>query len=283
MKGFIRSLKTSTVFVIPLFYLALPSLVCATPKVVVISLDGATPRIVQQYLSAGVLRHDRGLGLLASHGFTATLNSTVAPSLTAPGHVAIATGSTAANNDVVSNTFHLVASPFIATVSGFSAPIGGYSVQGPAESPTVTAEPVWLALQAAGKSVVAATFPGADGINVTVPGLSPSPIIQPAAERTVAYTVPFGAFAGIGAQGFSLTSGDFLAAPPSTIAQLAAAGRTSFSPVQQRQLESCFIGGVTYNIQVAALDTTDDGVANYDLLVFFNLPDGIQPGPFPLP
>src|SRR5262245_15649906 len=210
MKGFIRSLKTSTVFVIPLFYLALPSLVCATPKVVVISLDGATPRIVQQYLSAGVLRHDRGLGLLASHGFTATLNSTVAPSLTAPGHIAIATGSTAANNDVVSNTFHLVASPFPLTVSGFSAPIGGYAIgPPPAESPAVTAEPLWLALRAAGKSVVAATFPGADGIDVTIPGLSSSVIVQTHEERTVDYTVPFGAFGGVGAPGFSLKRTDF--------------------------------------------------------------------------
>src|SRR5262245_43738848 len=216
MKGFIRSLKTSTVFVIPLFYLALPSLVCATPKVVVISLDGATPRIVQQYLSAGVLRHDRGLGLLASHGFTATLNSTVAPSLTAPGHIAIATGSTAADNDVVANTFHLVASPFLFTISGFGAPIGGYSINGPGPAASPTAEPIWKSLQAAGKKVVTATFPGGDGINVTVPGLTSSPIIQSSALRTVAYTVPFGAFGGQGARGFSLTSADFSAAPAST-------------------------------------------------------------------
>ena len=40
---------------------------------------------------------------------------------------------------------------------------------------------------------------------------------------------------------------------------------------------------VTYNIQVAALDTTDDGEMNYDTLVFFNAAEGIRPGPFQLP
>src|SRR5262245_63644240 len=97
---------------------------------------------------------------------------TISPSLTAPGHIAIATGSRAARNDVVANTFHLVASPFATTISGFAAPIGGYSVgPPPAESQEVTAEPLWIALRNAGKSVVAATFPGADGIDAVIPGL----------------------------------------------------------------------------------------------------------------
>jgi Type I phosphodiesterase / nucleotide pyrophosphatase len=52
---------------------------------------------------------------------------TVSPLLTAVGHVAIVTGSTAAHNDVVANTFHLVASPFALAISGFGAPIGGYA------------------------------------------------------------------------------------------------------------------------------------------------------------
>jgi predicted AlkP superfamily pyrophosphatase or phosphodiesterase len=222
---------------------------------------------------------------LQSKGIRANQNTTISPSLTAPGHIAIATGSTAANNDVLANTFHLVASPFTFNISGFAAPIGGYSIDGPAESLTVTAEPLWLALQAAGKSVVAATFPGADGIDVTVPGLSPIPIVQPASERTVAYTVPFGAFAGIGAQGFSLVAADFGLAPVATVTQLTAAGHPSFSPVLQKgtALEVFTVGGVTYTIQVAALDTTNDSTVNYDTLVFFDQAHGIQPGPFILP
>src|SRR5262245_44608926 len=101
-----------------------------TPKVVLISLDGATPTLINQYLQTGVLSPDQGLGYLYTHGLEAQQNLTVTPSLTAPGHIAIATGSSAANNDIDANTFHLLASPFNSTVSGFAAPIGGYDIHG---------------------------------------------------------------------------------------------------------------------------------------------------------
>ena len=98
----------------------------ATPKVVIISLDGATPRIVDQLNASGQLNPNEGINLLRAKGFSALQNVTIAPSLTAPAHIAIATGSIAAANDVLANTFHLVASPFTFNISGFSAPIGGY-------------------------------------------------------------------------------------------------------------------------------------------------------------
>jgi predicted AlkP superfamily pyrophosphatase or phosphodiesterase len=257
----------------------------AAPKIVLISLDGATPRIVNQLLRRGVLPRQRGLGLLRRKGFFAEQNIVIAPSLTAASHIAIATGSTAARNDVVSNTFHLVASPLTSTISGFSASIGGYSIDGPAESANPTAFPIWHSLRAAGKTVAAATFLGADGLDLRVPGLPGSPIIQPAAVRTVDYTVPFGEFGGVGGAGFALTATDFAMAPAMTTSQLTAAGKTSFSPVLQKvlPLETFTVGGVSYIIQVAALDTTNDSTANYDTLVFFDSTNGIQPGPFSLP
>jgi predicted AlkP superfamily pyrophosphatase or phosphodiesterase len=257
----------------------------AAPKVIVISLDGATPRFVDQYLATGALGPNEGLGLLKRVGIHAKQNVTISPSLTAAGHIAIATGSTAAHNDVVANTFHLVASPFASNVSGFAAPVGGYSIDGPAESPVVTSELLWIALREAGRKVAAATFPGADGLDIRIPGLANSPIVQRAAERTVDYTVPFGAFAGIGAQGFSLVKADFSPAPASTVTQLMQAGRTSWSPVLQKttSLETFTVGGVAYDIRVAALDTTNDAQVNYDTLVFFDARQGILPGPFALP
>ena len=90
----------------------LAAVAAAAPKVIVISLDGATPRLVDQYMASGALSPTQGLGLLQNKGIRAEQNTTVSPSLTAPGHIAIATGSTAAHNDIVANTFHLVASPF---------------------------------------------------------------------------------------------------------------------------------------------------------------------------
>ena len=55
----------------------------AGPKVVVISLDGAQPELIDQYLKNGVLRRDGGLARLAAHGVVAEQNITVTPSVTA--------------------------------------------------------------------------------------------------------------------------------------------------------------------------------------------------------
>src|SRR5262249_55187700 len=166
------------------------------------------------------------------------------------------------------------------------APIGGYDIHGPGESSEPTANPVWLNLLAEGRTVVAATFPGADGADIRAPGLpATSPILQPASERTVDYTVPFGELGGAGAQGFPLTAADFSSAPALTTSQLTAAGHPSFSPVLQKTtpLETFSVGGVSYTIEVAALDTTNNGTVDYDTLVFFDDAHGIQPGPFTLP
>lgn len=258
--------------------------------VILISLDGATPRFVEQYLQNGDLPSNKGLGLLRAKGVRAVRNTTVSPSLTAVGHIAIATGSTAAHNDIAANTFHLVSSPINSSVSGFGAPIGGYCVScglggTPGESPLPTAEPIWAGLLAHGKKVVCATWPGGDGVDVMIPGLAASAIVQPAAERTVTYTVPFGAFAGLGGRGFTYTAADFSAASPTLVNQLTAAGTVSYSPILQKTtaMESFTVGGVAYSMRVAALDTTDDGTVNYDTLVFFDSTIGIQPGPFSLP
>jgi hypothetical protein len=258
----------------------------AAPKVILISLDGATPWLLDRFLVSGVLSRHEGVGLLQSGGIRALRNITVSPSLTAPGHVAIATGSTAATNDIVANSFHLIASPFTANTSGFAAPIGGYLVDPPAEDPTPTAEPIWVTLRRAGKKVVMATWPGADGLDIYLLPSSPTgPLIQSSSRRLADYTVPFGAFAGVGVQGFSVTAADFGLAPTATTEQLTAAGRISFSPVLQTTspLERFTIGGVTYTILVAALDTTDDHATNYDTLVFFDATIGIKPGPFSPP
>lgn len=255
------------------------------PKVILISLDGAEPSRIRHYLNLGVLPQKQGLGLLKSKGIMADQNLTVTPSLTAVSHIAIATGSSAAKNDIPANSFKLVASPLNRTINGFAAPIGGYSIDGPMETLELTAEPLWVALRVAGKKVVAATWPGADGATINAPGIVPTTSLQTAVNRTVDYTIPFGAFAGPGATGFKLLAADFSTAPPSTIDQLTAAGRRFYGEVMQKTtaLESFTSNGVTFTIQVAALDTVNDGRSRYDTLVFFDTTNGIKPGPFALP
>ncbi len=256
-----------------------------SPKVIVISLDGATDSIVDKYLANGVLDSKTGLGLLKSKGVAATDNETVTPSLTAPSHIAIATGSTAVNNDINANSFHLISNPFLTNTSGFAAPIGGYTYQSgidPSESTSPTANPLWLTLQAAGKKVVAATFPGADGATIKS---STGIVLDKKEDRTVSYTVPFGEFGGQGAKGFNLTAVDFGAAAQMTLDQLKAINKTSFSPVLQTKaaIDSFTIGGVKFDFQIATLDTTNDGKVNYDSVVVFDAAQGIKASPATLP
>ena len=258
------------------------------PKVILISLDGGQPDMINKYLASGVLSPNQGLGLLKSHGIVAKQNITCNPSLTAACHTLIASGSNSASTDVVANSFELLASPLGKTVSGFNAPIGGYSLNNgvPAPSDRLTAEPIWIELQKNGKKVVTATFPGGDGLDVTVPGLTNSPIIQPATERTVSYTVPFGTTAGVFETVFAPAASDFTIASDTLVNQLRAAGKQFYSEVKVAKLET--ISGITggggpYNMQAAALDTTNDRNINYDTLVFFDANQGIQSGPFKLP
>ena len=272
---------------------ATPAIATKHSQVIVISLDGATPPLLDQYIDKGIISENEGIGLLRSRGIAARQNVTITPSLTAPAHIAIGTGSNAARNDINANNFHLVASPFNQNISGFAAPIGGYwaSIDGPLDDHTQTAQSLWIALRNSGKKVVAATFPGADGLDIKIPGRDDSPIVQPASERTVDYTVPFGTFGGVGARGFSLTAADFGDAADAIASGLTTAKKQSFSPVKVASLEtipangsgSITGGGGSYNLQAAALDTTDDDKLNYDTLVFFDAERGIQPEPFELP
>ena len=139
------------------------------------------------------------------------------------------------NNDIPANTFHAVVTSVSRSLSGFAAPIGGYHLNPLGPSTTPTAEPLWVRLREAGRSVVTATWPGADGEdilldvstsstpnNVLVQGYNPT--------RLTDFTVPFGEFGGLGAKGFELTAANF-GSDPTVAAQLAAAGHTSFSPI----------------------------------------------------
>jgi phosphodiesterase/alkaline phosphatase D-like protein len=265
------------------------------PKVILISLDGATPRIADSFIQQGLLP---GLAQLQATGVEASQNLTITPSLTAPGHIAIATGSPAASNDINANSFNLIANPFYTinsgnvratSISGFAAPIGGYNYTGPgidpSETNSPTADPVWANILAAGQKVVAATFPGADGATITVPALPDNPVIQSAADRTVTYTVPFGANAGVFEKGFSLGAAAFVpdGGAMTVTSQLAAIGITSRSGVVKiaNPNDSFAVGGVAYSIRVAAIDTTTAG--QYDTLVFFDATQGTKPGPYTLP
>ncbi len=264
-------------------------------QVVLISLDGAKPDFIQQFIEEGVLPRDGGLARLSRHGAVALQNVTASPSLTAVSHIEIATGSTAVHNDIPSNTFQAIVGASSSSLSGFAAPIGGYQESPLGPSPHPTAAPLWVQLRQQGKKVVTATWPGGDGADISINGT----VVQPAQPtRITNYTVPFGAFGGLSAQGFSLSLSDF-APDPAIISGLQAAGHFSFSPVlvtsnpietfscSSAQTATCSSNAaaldVKYAIRVAAIDTTNDNKVNYDTLVFFDTTQGIKPGPFHAP
>jgi predicted AlkP superfamily pyrophosphatase or phosphodiesterase len=264
-----------------------------SPQVVVISLDGAKPDFIKKFIDEGVLPRDGGLARLSRHGAVAMQNVTASPSLTAVSHIAIATGSTAVHNDIPSNTFEAIVAPISSSLSGFAAPIGGYRENPLGPSPRPTASPLWVQLRQQGKKVSTATWPGGDGADISINNT----VVQPAQPtRVTDYTVPFGAFGGIGAQGFSLSRGDF-APDTAVVAALQGAGHFSFSPVLVSapfETFSCSSAppatctnaatlDVKYAIRVAALDTTNDNKVNYDTLVFFDTTRGITAGPFHAP
>ncbi len=297
--------KTAFLAVAAMLGLSSCALLPAQPKVVLISLDGAKPELIQSYLASGALSPRTGLGLLMTNGAMAAQNITATPSLTAVSHIAIATGSTAVNNDIPGNTYHAVAQPIGSTTSGFSGPIGGYQISPLGPNPSPTAVPLWVTLRSANppRKVATATWPGGDGLDITLFGTgNPAPLVQAAVPtRTVDYTVPFGAFAGIGAEGYTKTGADFAADDGTITAQLVAAGTVSYSPVRVSTPIGVTLTGppaptfycsstatstpcgassaarmLPFTIKAAAIDTTNDGITNYDTLVFFNA-DALSP------
>jgi predicted AlkP superfamily pyrophosphatase or phosphodiesterase len=297
-KTFLKLLSTAS-FAAPLVAISFSALAddddlqatAISPKVVLISLDGAKPDFIQRFIADGVLPANGGLAKL-SKGVVSLRNTTASPSLTAVSHIAIATGSNSVHNDIPSNTYHNVAATIGTSASGFAASIGGYKLSPLGPSPDPSAEPLWVKLRQAGKTVVTATWPGADGADIKINGTTVQ-AAQP--TRVVNYTVPFGAFGGLSATGFPLTAGQF-SADPTVTAQINAAGHFSYSPVLATapfETFTCSSAGTAtcssnstptatfdlkYEMRAAAFDTTNDGVVNYDTLVVFEKTLGIYPG-----
>src|SRR6202000_2272716 len=139
------------------------------------------------------------------------------------------------------NPFSPGAASLGSSISGFAAPIGGYTISPLGPTPTPTAKPIWEALRDAGKKVVTAPWPGGDGAVIAINGTT---VQSPVPTRTVDYTVPFGAFGGLSAQGFDMTGASF-SADSAVQSQLAAAVHPSFSPVQTASVETVFCSPTT--------------------------------------
>ncbi|HVN75905.1 MAG TPA: alkaline phosphatase family protein, partial [Thermoanaerobaculaceae bacterium] len=116
-------------------------------RVVVLSLDGFAAARHRENLRDGVYADPDGVKAF-ERAYVVERAIPVNPTLTAPSHIAIATGAFPTVTGIVSNTFHSPGTPILQAASGFDAPIG--------------AEPLWQAFRRQGRRVGVLTFPGCD-------------------------------------------------------------------------------------------------------------------------
>ena len=201
-------------------------------RVVLLSLDGFAAERHRDNLRAAVYTDPDGVAAFAD-GTVVERAIAVNPTLTAASHAAIATGAFPAVTGIVANEFKLPGAAVGSEVSGFAVPWG--------------AESLWQAFRRQGRRVGVLAFPGCDG---TTP-----------ARRA----------------DFGLTYVSAPYAPPRTLTLAASefaatalpAGLASFSPARRAAITVEFStpglpAAVTFT--ATALDTSNDGIANYDTL-----------------
>ena len=266
-----------------------------SPRVILVSADGASPDVIDAFIRSRVLPSDTGFGRLQRTGVIATANIPVTPSLTFGAHVAIATGSSPARNDISSNAMHPVAGPLATNMSGTLAPIGGYRLNplGPLSQPG--AEPLWVTLRNAGRTVITATWIGADGEDIRIAGTSvhrryhAHGRLQRALRRVRRHSRP-----RIRPRHVRISSPAIPGSRDSS--RQAGIGRTARCKSQNNRLKPCSAllrapapavpdaSGRTrrYELTVGAFDTTNNQTTDYDALVVFDALTGIAAGPFAL-
>lgn len=119
-----------------------------SPKVVLVSLDGAADWLVDEFLARGVLPPDGAFATLARTGVRAEAMVPIAESMTAPSHTAMFTGTYPERNGIVSNTFLSAGDPISRSTDGFEA--------------SIEAETLWQAAQRQGKRVFCVAAVGAN-------------------------------------------------------------------------------------------------------------------------
>lgn len=120
----------------------------STPTIV-ISFDGAQPRVIERMIRSGKLPSNGGFAKLIREGTKTDGMTAVLPTVTATNHITLATGAYVERTNIPGNTFHLNDTPLTATTSGFGA--------------AIDAETLWEAAKRQGKKVITIAFAGADG------------------------------------------------------------------------------------------------------------------------
>ncbi|NIO68472.1 MAG: hypothetical protein GTN71_05350 [Anaerolineae bacterium] len=210
------------------------------PGVIVLSLGGARADLIEQYLADGLMPN---LARLTKEGVKAQYAQSVDPSLSPPAHASISSGCFPDKTGVIADKYHSPQDDFTQYVSSL-------------DEPEMAVEPVWRTAMRHGLRTAAVFWPG------TGPDLpeqsalrQPFDPAQGRAQDTADYTVAYGESDAPSAQ-HTLTF---------TVASGWENAPRSFSPLQEGLLritghEDALVSAVN----VLAVDTRDDGIANYD-------------------
>jgi predicted AlkP superfamily phosphohydrolase/phosphomutase len=193
--------------------------------VILLSIDGAPANTIKGYIADGTMPN---LASLVGQGASAEYALSINPSLTAAAQNSITTGSLPRHTGIVSNRFHLSNDSFYWYQDGFSTPLDN-------------AEPVWKTAQKAGLRTAAVFFVGG------TPDLP---------KQMADYTIGYGRR--------DVYSNELTAT--FTYASTWDASRVpkSFSPLKQARLDIASRGSTVATPMLLAVDTTDNGQADYD-------------------
>ncbi len=213
-----------------------PELHATAQRVVLLSLDGFSAVRHRRLIAAGAYHDAAGLAAFEQWGYVVEHAIPAEPTLTAVSHASIATGAMPTATGIVSNRFHVLGTGITQGVSGFDAPW--------------SAEPLWQTFMRAGKRVGVLTFPGCDGRS---------------AERRADFGTTYVNDPLAPPQALTFDNAAFTPAPVAT-----GGGVASFAPPRSARLSVKFAassGLPAAEFVLTALDTTDDGVTDYDALL----------------
>jgi predicted AlkP superfamily phosphohydrolase/phosphomutase len=201
------------------------------PGVIVLSLSGARADLTEQYLTDGLMPN---LARLVKEGVKAQYAQSVDPPLSTTAHASMSSGCFPNKTGVIADKYHSPQNDFTEYVSSH-------------DGPEMAVEPIWRTAMRHGLRTAAVFWPG------TGPDLPDQSALRQAQDAD--YTVAYGESYAPSAQ-HTITF---------TVASEWENAPRSFSPLQEGLLR--IIGhedALVSAINVLAVDTQDDSIANYD-------------------
>jgi predicted AlkP superfamily pyrophosphatase or phosphodiesterase len=195
-------------------------------RVLLISFDGVAGQRLERLLADPAKLPAGGYRRIAARGLLAGRSVPPTPALTAVSHIVIATGALPEVTGIVSNTMLDRSKAFGTTMSGFDAQI--------------RADTLWEAARRQGKRVGVMLYPGADGA-------TPS--------RSADWALNWPGDPSTSGKVWTLTATSWPADP----------GTAEKSYTQARRATLAF-GTTGHGVSAVAIDSTDDGLVNYDHL-----------------